>query len=206
MARRRNMYGKRRKIRYGRIAFLAALLVLAAIGAFSILRSTVYQDAIDDAMNSQIMKMSGTVSSVSKVDPKVYTNEGIRYTNQHEGIKRLASFNTAITEDSDRAEQVKSLLENLSVADETELVPELPQKEGGYYWVDVSVVVEDKFLVFEGEEQYNFDLYYDIESSKVYVREKYHDEFSTRNNKRKLQGYEADAEFKSLMDKLVKAE
>ncbi|MEL7647412.1 MAG: hypothetical protein AAGU76_04930 [Sedimentibacter sp.] len=206
MARRRNMYGKRRKIRYGRIAFLAALLVLAALGAFSILRSTVYQDAIDDAMNSQIMKVSGTVSSVSKVDPKVYTNEGIRYTNQHEGIKRLASFDTAIAEDSDRNKQVKSLLENLSVSDETELVTELPQKEGGYYWMDVSVVVEDKFLVFEGEEQYNFDLYYDIENSKVYVREKYHDEFSTRNNKQKLQGYEADAEFKSLMEKLVQAE
>lgn len=203
MARRHNMYSRKRKINYGRIVLLTAVLVLLVFVIYNLFNSDDYQERLNEVMNSQILKLSGTISSVSNVDTKVYSNKGIRYTNQHEEIKKLNSFDGTLSEDLDKVGTAKILLENLSNAKELSSVSELSKKDDGYLWLDVNVVVEDSFLIFDNEDEYNFDFYYDIENEMVYVREKYHNEFSTKNNKLELKGYEADDEFVSLINELA---
>lgn len=203
MARRRSMYSKRRKINYGRIIVLLAVLAVLVFTVYSFFSTQDYQEKIDEVMSSQILKVSGSLSSVSDVDPTVYSNEGIRYANQHEMIKKINSFDGALSEDLDKVGIAKLLLENLADADEAAKVKELPKKDDGYYWLDVSILIEDSFLIFENEDEYNFDLYYDMEEEKIYVKEKYHKEYSTKNNKLDLQGYEADEEFVKLIKELA---
>lgn len=207
MARRRsNMYGKKRKINYGRIIGLAALLFLLVFLIFNIFKKDDYVSKLDEVLNSEIVEITGSISSVSSVDITVYSNDGIRYTNQHENIKRLNSFDGTVSDDLNEAETTKKLMENLAAAKETSLTATLPEKENGYYWMDVNFVVKDNVIIFENNESYNFDLYYDIENEKIYVKEKYYNEFSTKNNKLKFQEYEADEEFKNLITELAKKE
>jgi len=207
MARRRsNIYRKRRKINYGRIIGLVAVLILLLLFIFSIFRKNDYVTKLDEVINSEIVEMSGSLSSVSAVDINVYSNDGIRYTNQHENIKELNSFDGTVSSDLDKAGTAKILFENLSKAKETVTVSDLPEKDNGYYWMDVNFVVKDKILIFDNEDEYNFDLYYDIEDEKIYVKDKYFNEFSTKNNKLKLQGYEADGEFKKIISELANPE
>lgn len=203
MAKRHSMYGKKRKINYGRIIVLLAVLAALVFAVYSFFSTQDYQEKIDEVMSSQILKISGTISSVSFVDPTVYSNEGIRYTSQHEKVKKLNSFDGTLSDDLDKVGVAKLLLENLADADEAAKVKELSKKDDGYYWLDVSVVVENSFLIFENEDEYNFDLYYDIEAETIYVKEKYHNEFSTKNNRLDLQGYEADEEFVKLIKELA---
>jgi len=204
MARRRsNMYGKKRKINYGRIIGLAALLFLLMFLIFNIFKKDDYVSKLDEVLNSEIVEITGSISSVSSVDINVYSNDGIRYTNQHESIKRLNSFDGTVSDDLNKADTAKKLMENLTAAKETFLTATLPEKENGYYWMDVNFVVKDNVLIFENNEAYNFDLYYDIENEKIYVKEKYYNEFSTKNNKLKFQEYEADEEFKNLITELA---
>lgn len=204
MARRRSkIYGKKRKIRYGRIIGLVALLFLLVLFISTFFKKNDYVTRIDDVLNSEILEISGTISSVSSVDINVYSNDGIRYTNQHESIKRLNSFDGTVSDDLDKAGTVKIIMENLADAKETSLTATLPEKENGYYWLDVNFVVKDKVLIFENTEAYNFDLYYDIEDEKIYVKEKYYNEFSMKNNKLEFQGYEADEEFNNLITVLA---
>lgn len=207
MARRRsNIYGKKRKINYGRIIGLVAVLILLSLLIFSVFRKVDYRTKLDEVLNSEIIEMSGTISSVSAVDINVYSNDGIRYTNQHSSIKKLNSFDGTISDDSDKTETAKKIMENLTDAKEASLIVTLPEKEDGYYWMDVNFIVKDKILIFDNEEAYNFDLYYDIEDEKIYLKDKYYNEFSTKNNKLKLQGYEADEEFKNLITELANPE
>ncbi|MDW5299285.1 MAG: hypothetical protein SA378_04000 [Sedimentibacter sp.] len=205
MARRRsNMYGKKRKMKYGRIFGLTAVIILIVYLIFAVFKKDDYVTALDDVLNSEIVEISGTVSSVSAVDINVYSNDGIRYKNQHKNIKRLNSFDGTVSDDLDKAETAKILMENLTDAKETSLITALPEKENGYYWLEVNFVIENKTLIFENNEEYNFDLYYDIEDEKIYVKEKYYNEYSKKNNKLELQGYEADEEFKKLITELTK--
>ncbi len=204
MARRRsNMYGKKRKINYGRIILLVALLILLIFISLNLFRKNDYSSKIEEVLNSEIIDISGTISGVSEVDINVYANEGISYTNQHDGIKKLNSFDGTFPSDLDEVGIAKVLLENLAKAEEYALVSNLPKKENGYYWFHVNFVVEDNFLIFENQDEYNFDLYYDIENGKIYVKEKYYNEFSQKNNKLKFKEYEADEEFKSLITELA---
>lgn len=204
MARRRSMYGKRRKIKYGRILLLILLLVALIALIFSIFRKNEYISVIEDVLESDIKEISGTVSSVSDVDTKVYSNDGIRYTNQHEDIKRLISIDGSKTEDLEKSKDVKLLLENLYKSKKTVLVEDLSLKKDGYYWINANVVVEDEKLFFSDEEEYNFDMYYDKEEKKIYIKEEYFNEFSTKNNDQRLQEYEATEEFVSIIEKLTK--
>lgn len=203
MARRRSMYGKKRKINYGRIILLVFLLV-AVIALVSLLfRKDDYINVIDEVLQADINEISGEVNLVSDVDITVYSNKGIRYTNQHDNIKNLISFDGTNTEDLDKSGNVKILFENILKSKETVLIEDLPAKTDGYYWIDADFTVEDEKLFFSDEEEYNFDLYYDIEAKTIYIKEEYFSEFSTKNNKQKLQGYEATEEFIRIIEELA---
>ncbi|MGD9569528.1 MAG: hypothetical protein AB7V48_14655 [Sedimentibacter sp.] len=205
MARRRSMYGKKRKIHYGRIAILMLLLAAVVILISMLFRKNEYISVIDEVLQGKITEISGTISSVSDVDITVYSNDGIRYTNQNEDIKKLNSIDGTKTEDLDKAGNVKLLLENLYKSKKSELIEDLPLKKDGYYWIEASVIVEDEKLFFSDSEEYDFDLYYDIETKNVYTKEEYFNEFSTKNNKQKLQGYEATDEFVRVIEELAKS-
>lgn len=204
MARRGRMYGKKRKINYGRILILLLLLVVVIAVISLLFRKNEYISVIDDVLKSDIREISGTISSVSDVDITVYSNDGIRYTNQHEDIKKLNSFDGTKTEDLDKSGNVKLLFENLYKSKKTVLTEDLPLKKDGYYWVEANFVVEDEKLFFSDEEEYNFDLYYDKETKNVYIKKEYFNEFSTKNNDQKLQGYEATEEFIKIINELAK--
>jgi hypothetical protein len=143
------------------------------------------------------------VSTISSVDTNVYTKGKIKYTNQHEGIVKLSTFDGTLSEDKEKAEKARTLLVSLKDLKEEGTVSTLPKKDNGYYWVDVSVTTEDDFLVFSGEDEYNFDMYYDMEGQKVYVKEKYYDEFSSKNNKVKFTGYKSNDKLKGLIEELA---
>jgi preprotein translocase subunit YajC len=194
MARRWRIYGKKRKIHYGRITLLL-LIVVVVIFLISIpFRKEKYLDAIDKAVQSTTSEISGTINSVSDVDISVYSNNGIRYTNRHEDIKRLNSFSGANPDEAERAAQVKKLFESIYKLKETVAVEDLSLKKDGYYWIDAE---------FRGKDEYDFDLFYDIENKTVYIKTEYYNEYSTKNNKQKLQGYEASEEFVNTIEKLT---
>lgn len=200
------MYRRKRKINYGRIV-IVALLLIAVIALVSMLfRTHEYIGVIDEVLKADIREVSGTVNSASDIDINVYSNKGIRYTNSHENIKRLNSFDSAEADDSGKAGNVKKLFENLLKSKETSSVKDLPLKEDGYYWIDADFVVEDKKLFFGDEEKYSFDLYYDRENKTVYIKEKYFSEFSKKNNNQSLQGYEATDESVKLIEELAKTD
>jgi len=204
MARRRNnIYGKKRKVNYARVFGLISVIILLVLLIFTVFKKDDYVTKLDEVLNSEIIEISGTLSRVSAVDISVYSNNGIRYTNQHKNIKRLNSFDGTLSEDLDKAGIAKILMENLARAKETSLVEKLPEKDNGYYWLDANFVVKNNILVFENNEEYNFDLFYDIEEQKIYAKEKYYNEYSKKNNKLELQGYEADEEFKKLITELA---
>lgn len=204
MARKRSMYGKKRKINYGRILLLTLVLVVFIVLISLFFRKDDYISVIKDVLQTDINEISGTINLVSDVDITVYSNEGIRYTNQHENIKQIGSFDKTKTEDLDKSGNVKILFENLIKSKETVASDDLPAKEDGYYWVDADFIVKDEKLFFSDEEEYNFDLYYDIENKIIYIKEEYYSEFSTKNNKQKLQGYEATDEFVKIIEELTK--
>lgn len=203
MARRRSIYGRKRKVNYGRILFLVVLLAAAVFLVSFLFRKNEYIDVVDEALQSDIKEISGTINSVSDVDITVYSNKGIRYTNQHENIRKLDSFDSTDAENSDKSAKVKKLFENLLKSKETEAVKDLPSKKDGYYWIDADLAVKDEKLFFRDEEEYNFDLYYDIETKNVYIKKEYFNEFSTKHNKQKLQGYEATEEFVKIIEELI---
>lgn len=204
MARRRGMYGKRRKINYKRIVLLILLLVVVAFVVSLLFRKNDYIGVIEDVTKSDINEISGTVNKVSDVDITVYSNKGIRYTNQHENIIRLNSFDNTSETNRKNSDDVKLLLENLVLSKETVLLDDLPKKDTEYYWIDADVIVKNEKLFFNDEEKYNFDLYYDIEAKSIFIKEKYYSEFSSKNNKQKLQGYEATEEFVKIIENLTK--
>lgn len=204
MARRRGMYGKRRKINYKRVILLVLLLVVVAFAVSLLFRKNDYIGVIEDVITSDINEISGTVNKISDVDITVYSNKGIRYTNQHENIIKLNSFDNTNETNTKNSDDVKLLLENLILSKETVLLEDLPKKDTEYYWIDADVIAKDEKLFFKDEEKYNFDIYYDIETKNVFIKEKYYSEFSTKNNKQKLQGYEATEEFVKTIEKLTK--
>lgn len=195
----------RRKKRINILPIITLILVLVIIIALGvkILSPNYTIPQIEELKSVDILKTNGTISIISSVDTKVYSNDGIKYTNRHENILSLDSFNSSIPEDSDKIQTVKSLLEKLKDLEEIGKVKELISKPDGYYWINVSLTTEEKMLVFNSEEEYNFDLYYDIEEENIYIKNKYYDEFSTKNNKVKLLGYKVNDEYKSLIEKLA---
>ena len=202
MARRKRVYGKRRRINYKRIALLVLAIIVLIFLVSKIFKKNSYISKVDQVLNSEISMISGSISSVSKIDARVYENDGIKYTNQHEGIKKHVTFDGSLSDDMDKVSDAKILLENLVKSEKTETVEELPAKEDGYYWLEADVVTKDKVLIFTKENEYNFDLYYDIENEVIYVKEKYYDEFSKKYNKTKLQGYKATDEFTKTLGTL----
>ena len=202
MARRKRVYGKRRRINYKRIALLVLAIIVLIFLVSKIFKKNSYISKVDQVLNSEISMISGSISSVSKIDARVYENDGIKYTNQHEGIKKHVTFDGSLSDDMDKVSDAKILLENLVKSEKTETVEELPAKEDGYYWLEADVVTKDKVLLFTQEIEYNFDLYYDIENEVIYVKEKYYDEFSKKYNKTKLQGYKATDEFTKTLGTL----
>ncbi len=195
MARRKRVYGKRRRINYNRVALLVLAIIVLIFLVSKIFKKNSYISKVDQVLNSEISMISGSISSVSKIDARVYENDGIKYTNQHEGIKKYVTFDGSLSEDMDKVSDAKILLENLVKSEKTEVVEELPAKEDGYYWLEADVLTKNKVLLFTKENEYNFDLYYDIENEVIYVKEKYYDEFNDKYNKTKFQGYKATDEF-----------
>ena len=196
MARRKRVYSRRRRINYKRIVLLAAAIIILILIVSKIFKKNSYISKIEDAMNSNITNITGQISTVSKIDATVYENNGIKYTNQHEGIKRLVTFNGSLPDDGDRAEKVKTLLKSMPEMENTEVTAELPAKDDGYYWLEADIAAK--------RNEYNFDLYYDIENKTVYVKEKYYDEFSKKYNKTKFQGYKATDEFISTLKTILR--
>lgn len=190
MARRKRVYSKRRRINYKRIALLVLVIILLIFLVSRIFKKNTYVAKVEEALNSEITAFTASFNTVSKVDANIYENEGIRYTNQHEGIKRHPL---------DQEDDVKKLLEFLVKSEKTDLVEDLAPKEDGYYWVEADIVAKHKLLFISKEKEYNFDFYYDIENDLIYVKEKYYEEFSKKYNKTKFQGYKAGAEFTDII-------
>jgi hypothetical protein len=203
MARRKRVYSKRRRINYKRILLLAAVIVVLILLVLRVFKKDSYISKVEEALNSENYSLSGAVSTVSKIDATVYENEGIKYTNQHEDVKKLISFDGTLSEDLDKVGDAKILLENLLKSEETTNSAELPLKEDGYYWIEADIVSENKILLFNVENEYNFDLYYDIENKEIFVKEKYFDEFNKRYNKTKFQGYKATDEFVNIIEQFT---
>nr|WP_312577246.1 hypothetical protein [Sedimentibacter sp.] len=200
---RRRTYGRKRKLNV--LPILVLILALAIIVALGVkIFSPNYSMAqIEKLKSDNILKTEGTISTISSVDTKVYSNGGIKYTNKHENIIRLNNFNNSIPEDSDKVEAVQSILEKLGDLEDIGTVKELNPKPNGYYWINVNVTAEEKKLIFNFEEEYTISLYYDVEEQKIYIKNKYYDEFSTKNNKVKLHGYKVNDEYKALIEKLA---
>mgnify|MGYP000854506965 CR=1 FL=1 len=191
MARRKRVYSKRRRINYGRVTFLIAALVVIILLVVKIFSKNRYVLHIEEALEHEMTLMTGSISTISKVDATIYENDGIKYTNQHEDIKRLMTFNSSLSEDMDKVSDVKTLLENLLNSEKTEVIAELPPKDDGYYWIEADIFTKGRVLIFTTEKEYNFDLYYDIDNEAIYVKERYYDEFNKKYNKTKFQGYKA---------------
>lgn len=203
MARRKRVYSRRRRINYRRVALLAAALLVLILLLVKLFSRNTYISKIDEALEQEITKISGSLSTVSKIDAAIYENDGIKYTNQHEGIKRLMTFDGSLSEDRDKAGKVKNLLENLVNLEKTEVLAELSRKDDGYYWIEADIFTKDKVLIFTTEDEYNFDLYYDIDNKTVYVKEKYYDEFNKKYNKADFQGYRATDEFTNIIESIA---
>ncbi len=195
MARRKRVYSKKRRINYKRIMLLILIIVILIFLVSKIFKKNTYTYKVEEALNSEISMISASLSTVAKIDATVYENDGIKYTNQHEGIKKLVTYDGSLSEDTDKVDDVKILLENLLKSEKTEIVGELPAKDDGYLWLEADIISDNKVLLFNVENEYNFDLYYDIENKTLYTKEKYYDEFSTKYNKTKFQGYKATDEF-----------
>lgn len=202
MAKRKRVYSKKRRINYKRILLLVAVIVILILLVSRIFKKDSYISKVEEALNSEISQMSGIINTVSKIDTTVYENDGIKYTNQHEGIKKLMTFDGKLSDDMDKVVDIKILLENLLKSEENEVLAELPAKDDGYYWLETNIITKNKILFFNIENEYNFDLYYDIENKEIFVKEKYFDEFSKGNNKTKFQGYKATDEFVNMINRL----
>ncbi|MBP1926123.1 biopolymer transport protein ExbD [Sedimentibacter acidaminivorans] len=200
---RKGTFGRKKRINIVPILTLILVLVIIVVLGVKILSPNYTIPQIEELKSVDIFKTEGTISTISSVDTKVYSNDGIKYTNKHENILRLNSFNSSIPEDTEKIQTVKSLIEKLGNLEEIGKVKELVSKPDGYYWINVSLTTEEKMLVFNSEKEYNFDLYYDIEEKNIYIKNKYYDEFSTKNNKVKLLGYKVNDEYKNLIEKLA---
>lgn len=206
MARRRSNYGRKKKIKIKPVLLLILILIVIVASGIKMLSSKTYIDQINEALSSNIIKTTGSVSNTSSIDTKVYLNKGIKYTNKHDNIIKINSFDSSIPEDLNKAETAKKLLKNIGELENSGLVNELSPKKDGYYWIDINTVAEKNKLIFKTEEEYNFDIYYDIAEQKVYVKNKYYDEFNKKNNKTKLQSYKANEECKGIIEELVKSD
>lgn len=204
MARRKRVYSRRRRINYKRIVLLAAAVIILMLLVYRMFKRNSYISKVEDALDSKITNIAGEISTVSKIDATVYENNGIKYTNQHEGIKKLLTFDGSLPDDADKTEKVKTLLNSLPELEKTEVTAELPAKDEGYYWIDADIAVKNKVLIFTKENEFNFDLFYDIENETVYIKEKYYDEFSKKYNKTKFQGCKANDEFKSTLETILR--
>lgn len=195
MGRRRRTYSKRKRINLIPIVLILFVFIIVAVLIMDLFSSNNYIKQINHVSSSDIELISGSINRVSEVDAEVYVNDGIIYTNQYKGKNNLKNL--------DEVDTAKALLEGLKGLEKDELVSELPPKQDGYYWFNINVIAQDKFLIFKNEKEFNFNLYYSIEDEKVYVKEKYYDEFSKKNNNLKFQGYKADGNFKNLIGRLV---
>ncbi|WP_326910000.1 hypothetical protein [Sedimentibacter sp. MB31-C6] len=201
--RKRRVYSKKRKLNIIPLIVIVVLFILLLSLVMKIFQKDNYLTQIDDILNSDITMISGILSSASNIDTIIYEKEGIRYTNQHNDLNEINSFDGSLSEDLDKVGTTKLLLENVVKSEEYMLVSELPEKKDGYYWLDINIIVDDKFLIFKDEEEFNLDLYYDIAERNIYVKEKYYDEFNMKNNKLQLQGYKANEEFVNLIEDLA---
>jgi len=200
---RRRTYGRKKSINFLPIIIvLLVLIIIVALGV-KIFSANDNISQIDEILSSDILKTTGTINSTSSVDTKIYSNDGIKYTNKHENIVSIDDFNSTSPEDTEKIQTVKTILEKLGDLEEAETVKELSPKQNGYYWIDINLNVDEQILIFDNEEEYNLDLYYDLAEQKIYIKNKYYNEFSTKNNKVKLQGYKVNDEFKSLIEKLA---
>ena len=204
MARRKRVYSRRRRINYKRIVLLAAAVIILMLLVYRMFKRNSYISKVEDALDSKITNIAGEISTVSKIDATVYENNGIKYTNQHEGVKKLLDFGGSLPDDADKTEKVKTLLNSLPELEKTEVTAELPAKDEGYYWIDADIAVKNKVLIFTKENEFNFDLFYDIENETVYIKETYYDEFSKKYNKTKFQGCKANDEFKSALETILR--
>jgi biopolymer transport protein ExbD len=196
MARRRRTYGRKRKVNLLPVIIILFAAIAIIVLTMKFFSSNDYISQIKYVLSSEIKSISGSVSKVSEIDTEVYVNNGITYTNQHKGKISLNTFD-------DNVPEIKTFLDSIKNLNKDQIVSELPAKQNGYYWFNINVVTEDKFLIFNNEEEFTFNLYYDIEEEKIYVKEKYYDVFSKKNNKAKLQGYKADENYKKLIQELT---
>ncbi|MDF2677524.1 MAG: hypothetical protein K0Q97_1847 [Bacillota bacterium] len=203
---KKRIYSKRKRLNL--IPIIIVLLIVVFVffvvwGGTKLLSAKDYTEQINEVFENEILKTTGSVCSVSKVDINVYSNKGIKYTNRHENIIKLNSFDSSIETETEKASKARILLENLKNLQKTDSVNELLKEENGYYWIRIDLTANDKFLFISDEEYYFFDLYYDKEDKKIYVKEKYFDEFSMKNNTTKLSGYVVDEQYEKLIEDLA---
>ena len=205
---KKRIYSKRKKINLIPVIIILAVaaIVFATVwGGSKLLSSKDYGKQIDEVFENDILKTTGSVFNVSKVNINVYSVGGIKYTNRHDDIVKINSFDSTLEEDATKASDAKALLQKITTLSKEESKTELLTKNSGYYWIRIGLTSNEKILFISNEENYIFDLYYDKEDKIIYVKEKYFDEFSMKNNTTKLIAYKADEESQKLIEDLAKS-
>lgn len=205
MARRRRRNSRRRNNRFIAIVLLLLVLAVSFVFAINIFRPKDNIKKINEILSLNSVNSICSISKISSVNTQVYSNKGIKYTNKHDNIIKLNSYDSSKEEDLKEILMTRTLLENLVELKTDETVMELPPKDDGYYWIKINFRVKEKVLIFKNEKQYNIDLYYDVVEEKIYIKNKYYEEFSTKNNKAKLTGYIVDENYKKLIEDLAMA-
>lgn len=195
---RRRTYRRRRRINIKRIAFIVLFIVVAAVLGIKLFSSVSYQKQMSEVLSSDIQKTTGSISRISSVDTGVYSNDGITYTNRHGSILRIKSFDSSVQEEAETAKKAEKLLEKTSKLENSQAADDIPTKQDGYYWIEINAA--------SGKDEYSFDIYYNISESKIYIKDKYYDKFSKKNNKAKLLSYDADDEYRSMVEELAGVE
>lgn len=207
MAKKR-IYSKRKKINFLPVIIVLLIVIVlctAVWGGTKLLSAKDYDEQINEVFKNDILKTTGTVFSVSKVNINVYSVGGIKYTNRHDDIVKISSFDSTLEEDAQKSSDAQTLLKNLNNLSKADSKAELLTKDDGYYWIRIGLTANEKVLFISDEENYIFDLYYDKEDKLIYLKEKYFNEFSMKNNTTKLTAYKADEDSQKLIENLAKA-
>lgn len=192
---------RRRKSRLVPVVLISLIVIAAVVLSVKMFSSKGYLQQIKEVMSYNSIEAECTVSRVSKVDVRVYSQGGVKYTNRHTDIQPLGSYTDKT--DMEKIITARTMLNNIESLKKGETVSELPEKKDGYYWIRLKLKTEEKGFMSKKNNNYSIDLFYDIAGRTLFIKDKYYDEFSGRNNKVKLTGYSVDDKYLKLIDELA---
>lgn len=200
---RKKIYAKRRRKK--NLPIIAVIIAVGIVIYFAsrIFSHNEYTSVVQKILDSDISYVSSKISSISAINAEIYSEGDIKYKNQHKDIVKISEYEIDTNEDLQEYNILKKVLEKLVVLDKLDLVKDIPEKDNGYYWVDLNIKIKNKIIVIKTNKDYYIDLYYDIDNKIIYTKEKYYDEFNKKNNKVEFIGYKVDEEMVELLDNLI---